>query len=102
MIKAALMTRNVDVNHYPSEAAGTPESPRIVGFLLNRPASGVSGYLGGRHWVAFLPAGADGAWSDFDSQHESPQRVGGGSLADMVALLGREPAGTHVFLARRK
>ena len=100
VIMRALAARGLEATHYPSPAAGAPDRPEVAAFLLNRAAGGLSGVLGGRHFVALAPVG--GAWHNFDPQLEAPRAIGGGALADVLRLLAAEPASTQPFLVARK
>ena len=98
VIKAGLAMRSLEACHFPSEAAGVADDHGVAGFLVNRLASGLSGFLGGRHWVALVPVG--GAWHNFDSNFPAPRMVG--TLANVLQLLTAEPKTTTVLLVKRQ
>ena len=99
VIRAALHTRSCVAEYFPSAAAG--DAAGALGFLVNRPSSGLSGLLGGRHWVALAPSPRDGQWHDFDSNLAAPRVVGAGHLADVLQLLSLEGKATQALLVRR-
>ncbi len=100
VVLAALAARGLEAAHYPSPAAGAPERPGVAAFLLSRAAGGLSGYLGGRHFIALAPVG--GVWHNFDSQLDAPRVIGGGALADVLRLLAAEPASSQPLLVARR
>jgi hypothetical protein len=91
VILAALQSRSLTAAHFPSGADGAPDR---VGYLLNRASTGIASMLfGGRHWVALRKVNAE--WLNFDSNLSAPSSIG--TDAEVLALLSKEPASTHVL-----
>eukprot|EP01065_Artemidia_motanka_P029878 TRINITY_DN35949_c0_g1_i1.p1 TRINITY_DN35949_c0_g1~~TRINITY_DN35949_c0_g1_i1.p1 ORF type:complete len:207 (+),score=58.25 TRINITY_DN35949_c0_g1_i1:55-621(+) len=53
-----------------AEVESSRANPDLIGFIVNVPSGGFSGWCGGQHW--FCVRSVDGQWYDLDSNRREP------------------------------